>query len=312
MNLYFFIFEFGAIFAFLLLLYRERKNRRMVEILILAFVYGIILEAFNIYMSQQIYSYSPVFVMEIFGVPLAIGAGWAVIYYLSWSVAKRYNLAWWQSPFLMALIALSYDIAIDAVAIRLGFWSWKLPLNEEWFGVPYENFFGWLAVVWTFSLLINLSFQNFIKLKAQKIIRCSSLVISPLLLVVQIIIFENLSAILSDKFTFGEVVALYNLQERSYVYLPEVQATKGALFFVLILSLSFFCAVWIGKNKNKPRGELEKFPIMLSTSIHLMFLFFLIASGVYKDLPALLLISIATFGLNILLNYYPIGSVKIK
>ena len=305
MNPYFFLFEFGAIFAFLAVLCRERKNRQMIEVLILAFVYGIILEALNIHMSKEIYVYSSAFFLEIMGVPLAIGAGWAVLFYLASGAVKKFNLAWWQSPFLMALIALSYDLAIDAVAIRLGFWSWKIPLDQEWFGVPYENFFGWLAVVWTFAFFINLSSRDFVKEKYRRTVRYLAPAVSALLLGAQIMVYISLSVILSGKFSWDEAVNLYAGQERAYAYLPEVGAAKGYLLLAIIFVLSFLLFRQM-KKKGRIFEKPNMFALALSLTIHFMFLFFLLTSQIYQELPVLILISVLVLILNFILEMPPV------
>ena len=43
---------------------------------------------------------------------------------------------------------------MDAVAIRLGFWTWGM--DGAWFGVPLGNFYGWFWVVLSFSFLLRL------------------------------------------------------------------------------------------------------------------------------------------------------------
>lgn len=52
---------------------------------------------------------------------------------------------------LDGLLALNIDLALDAVAIRLGFWDWGQGLEFEYFGVPYGNFWAWFWVVFSFS-----------------------------------------------------------------------------------------------------------------------------------------------------------------
>jgi uncharacterized membrane protein len=301
MNFYFFIFESSAIFAFLAVLWHRRKDKETLEILTLAFVYGMILEALNIHMSRGIYSYAPVFLLEISGVPLCIGAGWAIIFYLSRFFAERFDFRWWQSPFFMALIALSYDVAMDAVAIRLGFWHWSISLGEEWFGVPYDNFFGWLAVVWTFALFINFSFQNFIREKYRKIIRCLVPIISALLLGFQIMIYINLSAVLSGKYSPGEALELYDKMEYSFAYTPEVQRAKGALLLLIILALTVAVKRWAKKKTVIKTGS--GFEAYVSLAIHLMFLAFLFFAGIYKESSLLVIVSLAVFAIDIILKH---------
>ncbi len=55
-------------------------------------------------------------------------------------------------PILDGLLALNIDLALDAIAIRLGFWDWGQGLKFQYFGVPYANFWAWFWVVFSFSL----------------------------------------------------------------------------------------------------------------------------------------------------------------
>jgi hypothetical protein len=61
----------------------------------------------------------------------------------------------WLRPFLDVILALNIDVVMDAVAIRVGYWSWSIPLTDEWFGVRYGNFFGWISVILLFSFWIR-------------------------------------------------------------------------------------------------------------------------------------------------------------
>jgi hypothetical protein len=52
------------------------------------------------------------------------------------------------------VLAISLDLAFDAVAIRMGLWTWRdVGLEQGWFGVPAGNFYAWLFVTWSFSLV---------------------------------------------------------------------------------------------------------------------------------------------------------------
>lgn len=305
MNLYFTVFELGAILSFLYILYSERKHGQVIEVLLMAFFYGIILETLNIYMSGA-YFYSDNFYFDLLNIPLAIGAGWAIVYYLANEISQKFGLKWWQSPFLMALIALSYDLVIDVVAIRLGFWSWHISFNEEWFGVPYENFFGWLVVIWVFAIFMNLSFQNFIDAKMAKVIRFSSLILAPVVSSFAIISFINLSAILSKTFSVQQVLDLFSNRNYLYAYAPEVQTIKGygLLFLITVASVSSF--IWIRqKGFSQKRIKTSYRVVALSFFIHSLFLFLLIISGIYKDFPIFILLAIVLILLNLYLEFSP-------
>ena len=308
-NFYFYIFEFGVIFAILAIFLKERKNRDLLETLMLAVLYGIILEILNVYMSGT-YSYGEEFLLQIYDVPLAIGLGWAVIYYISYKCAQNYNLKWWQIPFFMALFALSIDLAIDIVAIRLGFWHWLIPFDQEWFGVPYDNLFGWMAVIWTFAFLINFSEQNFFSVKLSKIIKYSTVLIAPFVLAFQIIGYTILAAVASGKFTFSEVIYLYNRYDYSYAYCPEVQIAKAYILFGVVILLTLYLTKELYKNSNKVIAEVNFLPFLILIFLHLFFFVSVFTEEIYKQLPIVVFISIFIFIFHYLLHSSPVYLLK--
>jgi uncharacterized membrane protein len=304
-NFYFYIFEFGAIFAILAILFKERKNKDLLETLMLAVLYGVTLEILNVHMSG-LYSYGKEFMVQIYDVPLAIGLGWAVIYYISHKSAENYNLKWWQIPLFMSLIALSIDLVVDVVAIRLGFWSWRIPFDQEWFGVPYDNLFGWMAVIWTFSFFISLSKQNFLSKKLSKVIKYSSAIISPFLLAFQIISYTAISAIFSGGFTVGQVLSLYKAHDYSYAYAPEAQTVKAYILFGIGVLLVLYLTKELYKNRDKIVAEASFFPFLILILLHFFFLASIFTEGIYKQLPIIVFISMLVFIIHVLLYLFSI------
>jgi hypothetical protein len=53
-------------------------------------------------------------------------------------------------------MAINLDLSMDAIAIRLGMWDWGDGLDYQYFGVPYNNFWAWFWVVFSFSLSLRL------------------------------------------------------------------------------------------------------------------------------------------------------------
>lgn len=113
-------------------------------------VYGVILELATIHQLSA-YEYGH-FLLMIGDVPLCIGVAWSCIIYSSMEFSDASSLPYWVRPVLDGLLALNIDLALDAVAIRLGFWSWGQGLRFQYFGVPYANFWAWFLVVFSFSL----------------------------------------------------------------------------------------------------------------------------------------------------------------
>jgi hypothetical protein len=70
------------------------------------------------------------------------------------------SLPYWFRPVLDGLLALNIDLALDAVAIRFGFWDWGQGLKLQYFGVPYANFWAWFWVIFSFSMGYRILARN--------------------------------------------------------------------------------------------------------------------------------------------------------
>jgi Carotenoid biosynthesis protein len=118
--------------------------------LVFAAVYGLVLEWFTI-KQLRAYQYGP-FLLMIDGAPLAVALAWAAIIYSSMELSDRIELPEPVRPVLDALLALNVDLAVDFTAIRVGLWRWNgVSPDQQWFGVPWENFWAWFIVVWSYS-----------------------------------------------------------------------------------------------------------------------------------------------------------------
>ena len=147
---YFIAFEILMLGLFLLCLrHAARQGPARVWQLLVGVVYGLLLEAATI---QQLHAYHyGRFLLMLGDVPLMVGVGWAVIIYGVRLFSDATTLPEWARPVLDGLLALNIDLALDALAIRLGMWDWGLGLRAQYFGVPYANFWAWFWVVFSFS-----------------------------------------------------------------------------------------------------------------------------------------------------------------
>jgi hypothetical protein len=151
----FLLSEFLNIVLFIACLWHAaRQSRTRVLELLASLVYGVALEWMTIKLVEA-YDYGQFLVM-IDSAPLAIGLGWAVIIYSAMEFTNYIQMPDFARPFLVGLLALNIDAGMDAVAIRLGFWNWVIPLDQQWFGVPWGNFFAWFVVAGSFSGMLYL------------------------------------------------------------------------------------------------------------------------------------------------------------
>ena len=129
--------------------WRTRRGAGLLSLLT-GVVYGVLLEAATI-AQLDAYHYGRFWVMVTPEVPLAIGVGWGLILYSVRLYTHALDLPLWQRAVLNGLLALNVDLAMDVVAIRLGFWDWGFGLDFQFFGVPWANFWAWFWVVAGFT-----------------------------------------------------------------------------------------------------------------------------------------------------------------
>ena len=99
------------------------------------------------------YRYAPHFLLTLGHVPVSIALLWAVILAGSMAISDGLGIPELARPFLDALLAVWIDLSLDAIAIRIGYWKWVIPLNQGWFGVPAGNLYAWMWVAFLYSAL---------------------------------------------------------------------------------------------------------------------------------------------------------------
>lgn len=308
----FLIFELLGFTFFAIIFFREvlkRNYLRIFEIISCA-VFGMILEIGNTYIAHTYY-YSQLFLVKVVEVPLAIGLWWAVIIYCSMLLSDQYNIPWKFRPVMDALIVVLVDISMDVVAIRLGFWHWSIPLNQEWYGVPYENLIGWMLVALSFSYLIR-----FIRtLNHKRIFTKTIMVLSPLLsyigLLLGLAIF-SLITILPYQVNNWTNLLNFNYQpDFTILYQPEVQLWKGIVFFIFLIEL-INVVIWVAvKYKKHYLKNFDPISFSIISILHIFFIFSIFFAGIYKEYPIFIFIGLSTFLMHCFINFLPyLSSLK--
>jgi uncharacterized membrane protein len=154
-NLYFLAFELLVLVLFLICMQNAWQRGSWVAWQLLAGVlFGLLLEWATI---QQLNTYEYGHFLVMLGpVPVIIGVAWGTIIYSVRAFSDSTNLSEWARPMLDGLLALSIDLSMDAIAIRLGMWDWGNGFDYQYFGVPYNNFWAWFWVVFSFSFSLRM------------------------------------------------------------------------------------------------------------------------------------------------------------
>lgn len=269
----FVIFELLTIGLFFACIWHaaRQKKEKVIEI-IFALVFGVFLEWMTI-QQLEAYHYGEFFLM-LDGAPICIGLGWAVIIYSGMEFVKQLQMPDYARPFLVGLLALNLDLAMDAIAIRLGFWHWVIDLNQQWFGVPWGNFWAWFIVVVSYSGFLYW-FRHKLSQKPSRWLQW----VYPL--------FAFLGATL--------ILAITNY---IFAYVFSETELVSALSMSLII-LTGAVVLYVVKPKFKENAQFDKTIFMVPLTFHLFFTFFGFAAGFYVDLPILAVIGLSMFAVGI-------------
>lgn len=268
-NTYFILFELIVYIQFAICL-RHAWTQRPANLLRLFFgaAFGVLLELATI-RQLNAYTYGRFLVMAL-DVPLCIGMAWGCIIYSVMEFSDASDIPAWARPVLDGLLALNIDLALDAVAIRLGFWDWGRGLDFQYFGVPYANFWAWFWVVTSFSFGY--------RLLARRADWVRAYLSAPLGLLV------GLAGVLGTNFLISFIIPF------AYHGLTTALAMAAPLLFMFLL---------------KPRFNLRPVPSLVFWVPFLSHAYLLLAglvSGVIFQPPFLLFVSLLMLGIALFLH----------
>lgn len=263
--------EFCMYFLFVLCMkHAIKQGLSHVSYLLGGILFGLILEYVNV-ISNMGYTYGKFVIMfgrAPFDIPLCIGVGWGVIMYTARLFSDRLGLPLWSAVALDALLAISIDLSMDAVAYRLHMWHWNWkgtglnPLTADWFGVPFGNFFGWLMVVFFYSSASRIFERIFLKQK--KAIK------------IKLVAVPILSVLLSQVFLYFMLVYVDHFLSTQF---GITALHRFIAFMVLLIGVTIR-----GLRKMGPIAQKQPVIIwLIPLWFHLYFFTWLFAGGFYKE-----------------------------
>lgn len=161
----FYVIEF-AVYALALVLvpHARREGKQWVSTYACGVIFGTLLELLIVSRAGASYRYGTFVVMlgpEGKQVPLWVGIGWGAILYVSTWTAQRLRLSRVLRPLAAGTLAVNVDLSLDPIAERLGFWDWLSPPPVNLYGVPFDNFLAWFAIVASYSFFVREGFHRF-------------------------------------------------------------------------------------------------------------------------------------------------------
>ncbi len=82
-----------------------------------------------------------------FGLPIYVMISWVLLLYSGLFVGEALGMIFpilhgiLPQLILVSLLMVAVDAIIDPIAVKIGHWVWQKP--GKWFGIPFQNFFGW-------------------------------------------------------------------------------------------------------------------------------------------------------------------------
>ncbi|GAA0531298.1 carotenoid biosynthesis protein [Chitinophaga japonensis] len=205
-------------------------------------------------------------------IPLCIGTGWAIIIYTARLVTDALGMPVWAAAALDALLAVNIDLSMDVVAYRLHMWHWDWEsrgpqynvLTSQWFGIPYGNFYGWLCVVFYYSLFARLLEKISIR---KPPVRTLWRMATPL-----ISILVSQAALWLSLFTIAD-------------WLKQFGITTAHRLVALLLLFTFMAITGFTKRKitSASNAALPLVTWLVPTWFHLYFFSWFFIAGFYRE-----------------------------
>ncbi|CAN5550162.1 hypothetical protein BH23CHL10_BH23CHL10_18220 [soil metagenome] len=280
MNPVYLLLEIGATALFVVAAWLAIRRGRLPFLeLVSAATFGLLLEQGNQIIFET-YEYSTEFALAIDRAPVVIGLTWALIIAGAMRITDALGVRRRYAPVVDSVLAIMLDLAFDAVAIRMGLWTWRdIGLEQGWFGVPAGNFYAWLFVTLAFSLvsrwLRETSRDRSMLEWAQLLVPIPAFA----LLLIGLVPFTILQPMVE----------------------PGAGAGLGifAIFLAAFVALSAW-AIW-GPDRGRPDGAADaiidlRLAFASRLAIHLVFLVALVWLGLATTEPILLVVALAFLG----------------
>ncbi|MBL06341.1 MAG: hypothetical protein CL773_00535 [Chloroflexi bacterium] len=193
---------FMIVGSLIILFFSDRKLRLLyIAIGTIGFLYEVIGVKFGFLFGA--YSYSDVFNLQLFSVPLVMISAWIIIANFTNSFLRNMKKIYFI--ILGSLLMVITDLVIDPIAVDgLEIWIWENP--GQYYGIPNHNFYGWFILSLPIFYLLSFS-KNEIHLMSRVV---SNLVIS----------FFSIIGIIND-IIFPSVLGIFLVLVNLYLYIKN-------------------------------------------------------------------------------------------
>jgi hypothetical protein len=262
-----------------------RRGRLPFLELMSAAAFGLLLEESS-QLIFETYNYSPEWTLVLDRAPLVIGLTWALLIAGAMRITDALGVRRWTASFVDAALVIMLDLAFDAVAIRVGMWTWvDIGPTDGWFGVQAGNFYTWLFVTFGFSLLTRWLRDRAARRRGAEWLQLLVPIPAYAILIASIIPYAFISA--------------------------RTNAPPGGALWLSFASIGLFVMVALrgvfGTGRQPPDGQMAaivdlRLAFFTRLSIQGFFLLALLIMGFAAQLPVLLITSVALTTVDVWLS----------
>ena len=189
---------FAIILFFMCLFHALRqKNYQNKVFELIMFVFGAgIFEHVGVFITHT-YSYDPHRIMMAGAIPLATLLIEAAIVYSSTILFEYLNMKSWMSIWVVGFLCVFQDFSIDPVYVHdrymfngvlSGQWNWAFKYHNSFFGIPYQNFTGWVYMTGFYVALLYLGYW-LAKKYSKRWLQTATPFLAGLLLIIPLLVF---------------------------------------------------------------------------------------------------------------------------
>ncbi|TLX78129.1 carotenoid biosynthesis protein [Labilibacter sediminis] len=119
----------------------------------------------NIGHAMGWHPYSPYRILRVGNIGLGTSMMEAVLFYSAYVLVRNLKMPGFLKPFAIAFLASVADFVVDPVMhwdaymyedVRHTQWMWTPDYSDNFFGVPFYNFSGWIFLMLWFALSVNI------------------------------------------------------------------------------------------------------------------------------------------------------------
>jgi len=292
-------FQYGSVVMFWLLAVNAwREGHRWLATLVWGIVFGFLVEWHNVSETPAPYDYpgcaatAPSGTWCLGHVAIWVPIGWGSILYLATWSAQRLRVNRWVKPVAAGFLAVIVDLSLDPVATSTKLWHWNTKNGEVLvFGlVPFDNFLGWYLIVILYALVAREGLRYAGRYAMRKHGGRRSFWLD--------VAVPGLAALLALVVYLAVSAVAAKLGEGA-----DDGTGAGSIFIAVSLIAATF--TWVYTLRSRRDHNPNWAPLVIPAAFHAVCMAIVVASGLWKEQPALLIAIPANLFMGLLLFAWP-------